>query len=73
MRFAPCLLHARRNLCLKRGEQNCWEFNIRSSRADSSRQAVGLIREVKSVKDVIEEILTGARTILERLNAMRSK
>lgn len=31
-------------------------------------QCVGLIQEVKSVKEVIEEIIEGAKTILQRLN-----
>ncbi len=33
-------------------------------------QCVGLIREIKSVKEVIEEITQGAKAILQRLNSM---
>ena len=32
-------------------------------------QCVGLIREVKSVREVIEETIQGAQTILEKLNS----
>jgi hypothetical protein len=31
---------------------------------------VGLIREIKSVKEVIEEIVQGAQSILQKLNAL---
>jgi nitronate monooxygenase len=33
-------------------------------------QCVGLIYEIKSVKEVIEDIIQGAQSILERLNGM---
>jgi len=36
----------------------------------SCGQCVGLIHEIKSVKDVIEEIIQGAQAILERLNSL---
>jgi NAD(P)H-dependent flavin oxidoreductase YrpB (nitropropane dioxygenase family) len=34
-------------------------------------QCVGLIREIKSVREVIEEITDGAEALLEKLNAMK--
>jgi NAD(P)H-dependent flavin oxidoreductase YrpB (nitropropane dioxygenase family) len=36
-------------------------------------QCVGLIREIKSVREVIEEITHGAEALLEKLNAMKRK
>jgi NADH:quinone reductase (non-electrogenic) len=36
-------------------------------------QCVGLIREIKSVREVIEEITHGAEALLETLNAMKGK
>ena len=33
-------------------------------------QCVGLIHEIKTVKEVIEEIIQGAQTILRRLNSL---
>ncbi len=36
-------------------------------------QCVGLIHEIKSVREVIEEIVSGAHAILEKLNAMEEK
>lgn len=53
----------------EKGRKALQEGNLEDA-VISCGQAVGLIREVKSVKDVIEEIVTGARTILERLNAI---
>jgi nitronate monooxygenase len=56
----------------EKGRKALQEGNLEDA-VISCGQAVGLIREVKSVKDVIEEIVTRARTILERLNALRSE
>ena len=36
-------------------------------------QCVGLIHEVKSVKDVIEEIISGARSLLQKLNSIANE
>jgi len=36
-------------------------------------ECVGLIHEVKSVKEVIDEIIQGAQSILEKLNSMRGQ
>jgi NAD(P)H-dependent flavin oxidoreductase YrpB (nitropropane dioxygenase family) len=35
-------------------------------------QCVGLIHDIKSVKEVIEEIIQGAQTLLEKLNSMKA-
>ena len=35
-------------------------------------QCVGLVHEMKSVREVIEEIMSGAEALLDRLNAIRS-
>jgi nitronate monooxygenase len=39
----------------------------------SCGQGVGLIREIRSVKEVIDEIIQGAQSVLGRLDAMRSR
>jgi nitronate monooxygenase len=56
----------------ERGRRALREGNLEDA-VISCGQAVGLILEVKSVKDVIEETITGANAILERLNAISSR